>query len=100
MTRFVIHIGMHKTGTTSIQAALHGARDALAERGVLYPDLGPNHSHPLVSIFCGAPLDYYVNFYSGIDTPEKVESFNRRHRESLDAQLDVRSRMIVHLSNE
>ncbi|WP_435106102.1 hypothetical protein [Arhodomonas sp. AD133] len=100
MTRFVIHIGMHKTGTTSIQAGLHGARDALAERGVLYPDLGPNHSHPLVSMFCDAPLDYYVNFYSGIDTPGKVAAFNHRHRESLDAQLAARKWQTVLLSGE
>lgn len=32
----VLHIGPHKTGTTTLQAALHENRDALAEEGVLY----------------------------------------------------------------
>jgi len=36
-TRLVLHIGTHKTGTTSIQRALHFARDDLAAKGVLYP---------------------------------------------------------------
>lgn len=33
----LLHIGVHKTGTTAIQAALADARDSLAESGVLYP---------------------------------------------------------------
>ena len=37
MRRLVLHIGTHKTGTTSIQKALARNRDVLAARGVLYP---------------------------------------------------------------
>lgn len=33
----LLHIGPQKTGSTSIQAALHRARPVLAEHGVLYP---------------------------------------------------------------
>ncbi|HEX5860251.1 MAG TPA: hypothetical protein VFY58_00315, partial [Nocardioides sp.] len=33
----VLHIGMGKTGTTSIQGWLHRNRERLAERGILYP---------------------------------------------------------------
>ena len=33
----VLHIGVHKTGTTALQAALADARPELAERGVSYP---------------------------------------------------------------
>ena len=32
----LVHIGPHKTGTTTIQAAFHATRGALAEQGVLY----------------------------------------------------------------
>lgn len=35
--RIVIHIGTHKTGTTSIQRALYLGRDKLAAAGLLYP---------------------------------------------------------------
>jgi hypothetical protein len=37
MTRAVIHIGLHKTGTTSFQEVCARSQDILAERGVLYP---------------------------------------------------------------
>lgn len=33
----LLHIGPQKTGSTAIQQAMHGAREQLAERGVLYP---------------------------------------------------------------
>jgi hypothetical protein len=32
-----LHIGIHKTGTTALQAALADARPELAAHGVLYP---------------------------------------------------------------
>ena len=32
----LVHIGPHKTGTTTIQAAFHASRDALAAQGVVY----------------------------------------------------------------
>src|SRR5262249_3476238 len=56
-----LHIGTHKTGTTSIQVALDGARDALKRRGVLYPQAGraddraaPGH-HKLSHELYGGP---------------------------------------------
>jgi hypothetical protein len=44
-TRIVVHIGLHKTGSTAIQAALSANRLALARRGILYPRLGPVDRH-------------------------------------------------------
>lgn len=38
MTRAVIHIGLHKTGTTAFQNACAKSRELLAANGVLYPD--------------------------------------------------------------
>lgn len=38
MGRVIVHIGTHKTGTTSIQRALSRNRDFLHENKVLYPD--------------------------------------------------------------
>jgi len=37
MPRILVHIGTHKTGTTSIQDALEQGRDQLLAHGVLYP---------------------------------------------------------------
>jgi hypothetical protein len=36
----LLHIGPQKTGSTAIQAAMHAAREALAEHGVFYPGPG------------------------------------------------------------
>ncbi|MFQ6551006.1 hypothetical protein AAD018_001505 [Aestuariibius insulae] len=38
--RTVLHIGPHKTGTTSFQHRLHANRDGLAKAGILYPVSG------------------------------------------------------------
>lgn len=40
MTPLTIHIGMNKTGTTALQAALFQNRSALARAGLLYPKTG------------------------------------------------------------
>ncbi len=43
--RLVLHLGMHKTGTTAIQAALAAGAPALARRGVLFPVAGRAAGH-------------------------------------------------------
>ena len=37
--QLILHAGAHKTGTTAIQAFAHRNRPALADRGVLYPEI-------------------------------------------------------------
>lgn len=48
--KLILHAGTHKTGTTAIQTFAARHREALARRGVLYPDLAPlgraDHKHP------------------------------------------------------
>jgi hypothetical protein len=39
LTRFIVHIGPHKTGTTYIQETLSALRDTLLERGVCVPSI-------------------------------------------------------------
>lgn len=50
MLRVVIHAGMHKTGTTSLQSCLAVHRTELAESGVWYPDLGADHQGTLLNV--------------------------------------------------
>ena len=47
MPKLLLHIGTHKTGTTSIQRFCGANRDALRERGIWYPpaDVGKFPSH-------------------------------------------------------
>ena len=46
MRRCFLHIGLHKTGTTSIQWALNAHRERLAARGFLYPATGRAEAAP------------------------------------------------------
>ncbi|KPP86158.1 MAG: hypothetical protein HLUCCO07_04975 [Rhodobacteraceae bacterium HLUCCO07] len=51
-----LHIGRHKTGTSSIQATLAAHRDLLRSRGVLYPSSLPeNHSAFFKDMFHPSP---------------------------------------------
>lgn len=40
MAELILHIGGHRTGSTSIQTALHASRRRLRRAGVLYPETG------------------------------------------------------------
>ena len=59
MRRCIIHIGMHKTGSTSIQASLQGFSD---DR-FLYANLGnvPNHSLAIHSLFAAHPARHRMH---------------------------------------
>ena len=46
----LIHIGPHKTGTTTLQWALHHAREALHEQGVHYAHHRPQAYRPAVAL--------------------------------------------------
>ncbi len=45
MSKIILHIGTHKTATTTIQNTFAGNRALLARHGLDYPDLGPNAGH-------------------------------------------------------
>ena len=53
--KIIIHAGLHKTGTSSIQSVLSASRALLSEQGILYPSFGENgwenHSVPLALLF-------------------------------------------------
>jgi hypothetical protein len=49
--RILVHMGLHKTGSTAIQEYLHSARGSMAEVGFVYPDLGSaNHFKLAVAV--------------------------------------------------
>lgn len=52
----LLHIGPHKTGTTAIQGAFHGAREQLAEHGILYAGGGVRHPQQAAAAITGAKL--------------------------------------------
>jgi len=63
MTRCIVHIGMHRTGSTSIQESLRGLND----RRFLYAELGdnPNHSLAMYSLFSAEPELHHIHRSNG-----------------------------------
>src|SRR5699024_9725120 len=59
MSRLVIHIGLHKTGSTAIQNVLGNARNFLLQEGIIYPSFeGEFYHHGLVNPWIALPKVY------------------------------------------
>lgn len=84
MGRVFLHAGMHKTGTSSIQASLNSG---LSDPGFIYLDLGePNHSGPLINLFGMKPESYHGNRKRGL-TIQELQRIREGLRSSFDDQL-------------
>lgn len=59
----IIHVGLHKTATTSVQRCLHNLRSNLIEKQILYPSTGSSESVPGHTLFPGSliPNHKYLN---------------------------------------
>lgn len=71
--RCILHIGLHKTGSSSIQNNLFRF---LVDSDYLYLDLGtPNHSVPIYSLFTDKPEDYYIYQRKALKK-EEIKQYN------------------------
>lgn len=77
----VLHIGLHKTGSTSIQKFLQQNRQLLLVYNINYLVLNKNNSNPLYSLYCQDPIRYGANKRLGIDTKKKVKRYNNTIKE-------------------
>ena len=60
MARIILHIGTHKTATTTLQETLAANRGRLAEHGLIYPKLGRfSGHHTLATHWVKLPQVYY-----------------------------------------
>jgi hypothetical protein len=75
-TTFYVHIGVYKTGSTSIQNTLFNNREKLLENGINYLSIEPNHSPMFFSLFAREPHEDLRNIMRRMDTPEKAAAFN------------------------
>jgi hypothetical protein len=67
MRELFLHVGMHKTGTTSIQQTLHANRARLQRAGLSYFEAEEtNHSRTVFSAFAEAPHLYHANRRQGL----------------------------------
>ena len=84
MGRILLHAGMHKTGTSSIQASLSSG---LSDPGFIYLDLGePNHSGPLINLFGIKPESYHGNRKRGLSIQD-LQTIRQSLRSNFDNQL-------------
>ena len=88
-----IHIGVHKTGSTTIQNSLANKQDLLKNHGFLYPifsaktSLITNHSVPFVSMFRSHPEAYFDNKINRITTQGEIAYLHQQYEEQLAFQI-------------
>ncbi|WP_172332536.1 hypothetical protein [Mangrovicoccus sp. HB161399] len=96
MDEVVLHIGTHKTGTTSIQNALSKYDDG----ETIYADLGhQNHSMALYTAFSESPESYHVWRRHGFDA-NHIESMKLEFLGLLKEQLSKTNRRRFIISGE
>jgi hypothetical protein len=85
----LIHMGVHKTATSSIQATLASTENEklLAESGWCYPkSWHRNHGVSFRSVFCEDPFGYHVNVTRG-HSKEKIVALNKQSLLDLEKEV-------------
>lgn len=99
----LLHIGLHKTGTTAIQQFFHKNRTTLLDYGVNYlhaPCAISNHSVPFYSLYGDEPLSYYPHEKKGIDTIEKLNKYNDTAKKELECCFEKNTSPLMVISGE
>lgn len=94
-----IHIGVHKTGTTSIQQTMYKNSDELLARGINYLPIERNHGF-LLSLLSDKPHEEPINIRRHLDTPEKTASYNASNMQQLTELLSKNRSPKILISSE
>lgn len=89
--RLILHIGMHKTGTTAVQEALAGFDDGQTRMAQLRHT---NHSIQMLTCFAQDPTKYHVWVRQGMD-PDRVLRIRAAMRRELLDELALSRRQLV-----
>jgi len=96
LEKAILHIGLHKTGSSSIQASLQGYKDG----GCFYADLGwPNHSIPLYTAFSQNAYQYHIWTKQGA-SPERIQGIKQEALRQLEQQLSSPNHNTIIFSGE
>jgi hypothetical protein len=99
MKRFILHVGFHKTATSSIQQTLDKNRDKLEQQGYIYPRFQRggeemiNHSIPFYSAFCKQPELYHINIKNSCI--DNIAAINNDYLMQFNQFLALESNLIV-----
>lgn len=96
MKEIILHVGMHKTGSSSIQNALNGYDDGVTR----YADLGyVNHSIPFYTAFSGDHHNYHIWKSAGLSV-SGIEKKKIECLEAIEKSLDDLCRERIIFSGE
>ncbi|MCM1989269.1 hypothetical protein [Oceanirhabdus seepicola] len=98
----IVHVGLHKTATTSIQKTLFFQKNntILDEKGFIYPKSWyPNHSIPVYSLFCDNPENYHINIKLGY-SKEEIKNINQIYSKKLVEEIENRKSTTLIISGE
>jgi len=76
--RIILHAGLHKTGTTSVQENCARYAELLQQHGIVYPSFSfrerriNNHSDPLAGVFSSRPMAYGMVRRQGVEDDPSV----------------------------
>lgn len=100
--RLYLHLGLHKTGSSSFQKTCEANREILANEQIHYPIFQAswngstrkvtNHSIPLCSLLGTDPARYHINTRWGVTNHQDL---NLQYREQLETTLDSHSKVIL-----
>jgi hypothetical protein len=96
----VLHVGMRKTGTSSIQFFLRDNREALASRGLLYPTTPGRARHHRLSLSVKSPVELERSPEWWREAPSDPASFRKRFRRRLLTEVEKSGLSRVLLSDE
>lgn len=86
--KIIVHAGLPKTGTTSIQEALYKHRTTLLDSDrILYPSISDNHTNALCTMFLAKPETHIANRMAGRTTSELVQPFKMSCFEQLENEI-------------
>jgi len=79
-----IHMGFHKTGTTSLQECLHKNVQLLSKHGIYYPSIHSNHSIFFYAMFAYRSDNWYFNRVHGCETKQKAAKLSQHYCQKLE----------------
>jgi hypothetical protein len=96
----VLHIGLEKTGTTSIQATLAANRERLLSQGILYPRSMGEKSHVRTYAYASEGPPDEIKVQCGLDGPQSLEAFRRDLSSQFDDEVASANPRKIIVSNE
>lgn len=96
-----IHIGLHKTGSTSIQNFLQLNRDILFNQGISMPNFDcQNHSAPIFSMYTKKPHLYMQNVIQNRCNIDSIRQYNNNNKNILHTSITKNPGHIFIISGE